>query len=140
MRVLPICTGSLKRAALEESASIAYGEVKHASETVAGRVDLAHGSSFSFIGRCSPSASVMGLVIAAGPSRWRKHPSSKVPHMPDSIHDEGARLRSVERIALIRATLAVQRWPSLDELSEKEREIELDEMALRQYEWELFMG
>ena len=60
--------------------------------------------------------------------------------MPDSVHDEGARLRSVERTALIRATLAVQRWPSLDELSEKEREIELDEMALRQYEWELFLG
>ena len=59
-----------------------------------------------------------------------------VPHMPDSIHDEGARLRSVERIAFIRATLAAQRWPSLDELNEKEREIELDEMALRQYQWE----
>ena len=56
--------------------------------------------------------------------------------MPDSIHDEGARLRSAERIAFIRATLAVQPWPSLEELSEKEREIELDEMALRQYEWE----
>ena len=60
--------------------------------------------------------------------------------MPDLAHEDDARLRSMGRIPVIRALLASRAWPYMSSLSVSERERALDDMALRQYEWELFLG
>ena len=51
--------------------------------------------------------------------------------MPNSMPDDDALIRSTGRIPVIRALLASRSWPQLAELSQKERDVVLDRMALR---------
>jgi hypothetical protein len=53
--------------------------------------------------------------------------------MPNSTPDDDALIRSVGRIPIIRAQLASRTWPDLAELSQNERDVALDRMALRDY-------
>ena len=53
--------------------------------------------------------------------------------MPNSLPDDDALIRSTGRIQVIRALLASRPWPLLAELSQKDRDLALDGMALRDY-------
>ena len=53
--------------------------------------------------------------------------------MPDSMHDDDALMRSMSRIPVIRSLLASRSWPYMSNLSVRERDRALDEMALREY-------
>lgn len=53
--------------------------------------------------------------------------------MTSSLSDGDTLIRSMGRIAVIRALLASRAWPRLAELSQQERDLVLDGMALRDY-------
>ena len=54
-------------------------------------------------------------------------------HMPNPIFHDDAMTRSIGRIAVIRAQLASRPWPLLADLSQSDRDVVLDGMALRDY-------